>query len=199
MSTGNFLRVRSSASRAMNASVSDRSKSSITATDSSTASWIARVRTFPTRSRTSRRCRRLAGGHESYHGVFHETAVGAGLLYDIHGSAKMTIRSWGTVVKINVSGLDPAKTYGSHLHNDTCAAGGGGHYQNTLGGGTAPPNELWLSNSGTTLRSNPGGVAHASGSATWMARTSATAPTTNARSVVVHEPGGARIACVDLA
>jgi hypothetical protein len=139
-----------------------------------------------------------AGGHTSYHGVFDETAVGAGLGYDIHGSAKMTIKSSSTVVKINVSGLDPSKTYGSHLHNGTCASGGGGHYQDTAGGATVPPNELWLANSGLTLRSNPGGVAHATGSAPWMARTSAAAPLTNARSVVVHEPGGARIACVDL-
>ena len=112
----------------------------------------------------------------------------------------MTIRPSGTVVKINVAGLDPAKTYGSHLHNDTCAAGGGKHYQNVAGGAIVPPNELWLANSGLSLRSNRGGVAHASGSAAWMARTSAAAPATNARSVVVHEPGpgGARIACVDL-
>jgi hypothetical protein len=130
--------------------------------------------------------------------VFHETAVGAGLGYDIHGSAKMTIGSSDTVVKINVSGLDPSKTYGSHLHNGTCASGGGGHYQDTAGGETVPPNELWLANDGLTLRSNPGGVAHATGQASWVARTSAPAPTTNARSVVVHEPGGARIACVDL-
>jgi hypothetical protein len=139
-----------------------------------------------------------AGGHTSYHGVFHETSAGAGLGYDIHGSAKMTIGSAGTVVKINVSGLDPAKTYGSHLHNGTCASGGLGHYQDTEGGAAIPPNELWLANSGLTLRSNPGGVAHATGSAVWIARTSAATPTTNARSVVVHEPGGTRIACVDL-
>ena len=139
-----------------------------------------------------------AGGHSSYHGVFHETTVGAGLGYDIHGSAKMTIGPSNTVVKINVSGLDPAKTYGSHLHNGTCATGGGGHYQDIAGPEIVPPNELWLTNSGLMLRSNSGGVAHATGSAPWIARTSASAPTTNARSVVVHEPGGARIACADL-
>ncbi len=145
-----------------------------------------------------------AGGHTSYHGVFHETAAGAGLGYDIHGSAKMTVGSSTTVVKINVSGLDPAKKYGAHLHNGTCASGGGGHYQNTVGGLDEPPNELWLANSGTMLRSNAGGVAHATGSEIWAARTSASTAT-NARSVVVHEPGpidpgplGPRIACVDL-
>ena len=140
-----------------------------------------------------------AGGHTSYHGVFHETAAGEGLGYDIHGSAKMTVESSTTVVKINVSGLDPTKKYGSHLHNGTCAAGGGGHYQDVVNGGVVPPNELWLANSGTMLQPNRGGVAHATGSGMWAARTSAPPEETNARSVVVHEPGrGVRIACVDL-
>jgi hypothetical protein len=132
-----------------------------------------------------------------YHGTFNETEAGADLGYDIHGSAKMTINTSGTVVKVNVAGLDPAKDYGSHLHNGTCASGGGGHYQDIEGGATARPNELWLTTSGSILESNRGGVAHATGSATWEARTSSTSQT-NARSVVVHEPGGARIACADL-
>jgi hypothetical protein len=141
-----------------------------------------------------------AANHASYHGTFNETQAGADLGYDIHGSAKMTVSTSGTsrtVVKVNVAGLDPAKDYGSHLHNGTCASGGGGHYQDIEGGATAPPNELWLTTSGSILESNRGGVAHATGSATWEARTSST-PQTNARSVVVHEPGGARISCADL-
>jgi hypothetical protein len=140
-----------------------------------------------------------AGGHESFHGVFSETTVGAAapLHYDIHGSAKMTTSAAGTTVKINVSGLDPTKTYGSHLHNGSCASGGGGHYQHDEGGPTAPPNELWLTTGSSGLVPNRGGVAHGAGSATWQARTSST-PETNALSVVVHQPGGARIACADL-
>ncbi len=138
-----------------------------------------------------------AAPNASYHGTFSETAVGDGLLYDIRGSAKMTITSEATDVRVNVSGLDPTKAYGSHLHNGTCASGGGGHYQDVEGGGTTPPNELWLTNSGTVLRPNKGGVAHGSGSANWVARTTSTTKT-NALSVVVHEPGGARIACADL-
>ena len=72
-----------------------------------------------------------AAEHESFHGVFRETALAAAppLHYDIHGSAKMTTGAAGTTVKINVSGLDPTKTYGSHLHNGNCASGGGGHYR----------------------------------------------------------------------
>ena len=133
----------------------------------------------------------------SFHGVFNETAAGSAAGYDIHGSVKMTIGSAGTMVKVNVSGLDSDKVYGSHLHNGTCASGGGGHYQDLEGGSIVPPNELWLSTNGAGLVPNPGGVAHGAGSATWMARVSSVS--TNARSVVVHEPGsGARISCADL-
>jgi hypothetical protein len=140
-----------------------------------------------------------AGEHTSFHGVFRETALAAAspLHYDIHGSATMTTGAAGTTVKINVSGLDPTKTYGSHLHNGRCASGGGGHYQDDEGGSTVPPNELWLTTGSGGLVPNLGGVAHGAGSATWQARTSSTTQT-NALSVVVHEPGGARIACADL-
>ncbi len=136
-----------------------------------------------------------AGPGESFHGTFNETMAGHDLGYDIHGSAKMTVGSADTAAKVNISGLDRAKTYGSHLHNGTCASGGGGHYQDTEGGAGTPPNELWLTNGGTTLVPNNGGVAHGSGSATWAARTSS--QVSNARSVVVHA-GIARIACADL-
>lgn len=135
-------------------------------------------------------------GAGSFHGVFTETATGAASGYDIHGSVAMRIDSDGTAVTVNVSGLDPDKVYGSHLHNGTCASGGGGHYQNVEGGSRIPPNELWISTSGDGLVPNPGGVAHGVGAATWMARVSSAS--TNARSVVVHAPGGARIACADL-
>jgi hypothetical protein len=138
-----------------------------------------------------------ANNHPGYHGVFNETPTGSALGYDINGSVKMTVSDKGTVVKVNVAGLDPAKDYGSHLHNGTCAAGGGGHYQDAEGGAITPPNELWLATSGSVVEPNPGGVAHAYGSAAWQARTSSTT-LTNALSVVVHEPGGARIACADL-
>jgi hypothetical protein len=139
-----------------------------------------------------------AAPRPTLHGTFNETAAGLSLGYDIHGSAKMTLTPDGTAVKINVAGLDPTKTYGSHLHNGTCADGGGGHYQEFEGGSTTPPNELWLTTSGTVLQSNKGGVAHGAGSAAWVARTTSTTQT-NARSVIVHEPGGARIACANLA
>jgi hypothetical protein len=142
-----------------------------------------------------------AGKAASYHGVFRETAAGAGLEYDIAGSAKMTVAAGSTVVVVNIAGLDPTKTYGSHLHNGTCASGGGMHYQDVPGPVVTPPNELWLSTSANPLGGlspNPGGVAHGDGSAAWEARTASTTAT-NARSIIVHEPvSGTRIACADL-
>lgn len=140
-------------------------------------------------------------GAESLHGTFRETTAGAGLGYDIAGSAKLTVTAGSTAAQVNISGLDPAKHYGSHLHNGACGSGGGGHYQNVEGGATTPPNEVWLSSSENavgTLDPNPGGVAHGSGSAAWAPRLDSTTQT-NARSIVVHEPGsGVRIACADL-
>ena len=142
-----------------------------------------------------------AAPHQNLHGTFRETADGARLGYDIAGSAKLKVAAARSAAKVNISGLDPAKHYASHLHNQSCSTGGGGHYQNVEGGATTPPNELWLSSSDNalgTLDPNRGGVAHGDGSAPWRARlTSATQ--SNARSIVVHEPGtGARIACADL-
>ncbi len=141
-----------------------------------------------------------AAGNQSLHGTFRETAAGAILGYIISGSAKLTIGASTSTAKVNVAGLDVLKTYGSHLHNGTCASGGGGHYRNAPIG-AVPPNELWLSSTANPLGGlvpNNGGVAHGDGSFPWAARTAS--PTlTNARSIVVHEPtSGARIACADL-
>lgn len=138
-----------------------------------------------------------AHGRTSLHGHFDETEAGAALGYDIHGSARLTIRSKGTVARVKVNGLEPGGNYGSHLHNGTCASGGGGHYQDVEGGATTPPNELWLTNRKGYLVPKRSGVARGSGRATWTPRLSSTA--TNARSIVVHEPDtGVRIACADL-
>lgn len=140
-----------------------------------------------------------AADHESLHGTFTTTSTGATAGYDIHGSAKLTVVADSTTADVNIAGLDPALHYGSHLHDGTCASGGGNHYRNAPAGAATPPNELWLSTSDNPvggIDSNPGGVAHASGSAPWTARL--TSEQTNARSIVVHAPGGARIACADL-
>lgn len=143
-----------------------------------------------------------AGSSQSLHGTFEETASGANFGYDIHGSAMMTVGEGTTTVKVSITGLDPEKTYGSHLHNGTCADGGGGHYQDSEGGSTTHGNELHLKSAPATgLRANHGGVAHGGGSTEWEARVTSTTMT-NARSIVVHQPGAPaatnRITCADL-
>ncbi len=141
-------------------------------------------------------CADLASSTNSLRGVFGVTSAGAELGYDINGSAVMVINSEGTNVRVAFAGLDAAKVYGSHLHNGACAGGGGGHYQDVEGGETTPPNELWVVTSGTVVEPKSNGFVEAAGSATWQARISGTQ--TLGRSVVLHEPGGARIACADL-
>ena len=140
-----------------------------------------------------------ASDHDNLHGTFETTAAGAAAGYRISGEAKLTVGSDGTVADVNIAGLAAGTHYGSHLHDGTCASGGGGHYQDAPGGATTPPNELWLTTSDDVtggVDPNPGGVAHATGAAAWEARL--TSSGTNARSIVVHAPGGARIACADL-
>ncbi len=133
----------------------------------------------------------------AYEGVFATTSVGVTAGYEIRGTTQMVVGSTGTTVGVVVSGLDQAKVYGAHLHNGTCSSGGGGHYQNVEGGETAPPNELWVTTSGSGLVPGTDGVANGFGEAAWLPRL--TSASSNARSVVIHEPGGARIACADLA
>ncbi len=135
-----------------------------------------------------------------FEGEFQTTAVGMARDYAITGEAVMRIDSSGTRVKIELEGLNEV-VYGSHLHDGTCDAGGGGHYQDEQGGAVDPINEIWMSSFETgfgvaRLEGNTG--AEATGSATWRARTDAAAPASNALSVVLHDTDGARIACADL-
>lgn len=131
------------------------------------------------------------------HGRFQQTATGDDLRYDLDGHAVMMTGRRGTHVGIVARGLDPSKTYSSHLHDGTCVSGGGGHYQDVEGGATTPPNELWITNGAAGLVPHRSGIVVGGGSATWTARLHSTTAS-NALSVVIHEPGGARIACADL-
>ncbi len=136
-------------------------------------------------------------------GKFSTLPGGTQMGLRISGIAQITRTSDGTFVKIHVRGLEPGVTYAAHLHNAPCSAvnPGGGHYQNVPGGATTPPNELWLSSTGDPfagITANPGGVAHGTGSADWVARP-------EAQAVVVHAippggttAGGPKIACADL-
>ena len=92
-----------------------------------------------------------------------------------------------TIVSVSVRGLAPNTTYGSHVHAFPCAENfAGGHYKHDLTGPASPPNEIW-----PAFSTNGGGVGNGKATAAWVARP-------EARSVVIHAPGGAKIACADL-
>jgi len=92
-----------------------------------------------------------------------------------------------TIVTVSVRGLAPDTTYGSHVHAFPCAENfAGGHYKHDLTGPASPPNEIW-----PTFTTNSGGIGNGKATASWVARP-------DARSVVIHAPGGAKIACADL-
>jgi len=129
-----------------------------------------------------------AGGAQVTRGTFQEFAVGTTLGMDISGHAVMVRTADGrTFVSVHVVGLAADTTYGSHVHKQACADSfADGHYQ--FGPGTAVDdvNEIW-----------PGFTADAAGVGNGNARNDGTAAST-AVSVVVHAPGGAKIACADL-
>lgn len=129
----------------------------------------------------------LAGGATVTRGDFHGFAAGAGL--DISGRAQMVRTADGkTIVSIHLEGLDPNTTYGSHVHAAACAANSAdGHYKFDPAGAAAPPNEIWPGPFTTTAAGIGNGDTLADGTAG-----------STAVSVVVHAPGGAKIACADL-
>jgi hypothetical protein len=92
-----------------------------------------------------------------------------------------------TIVTVSVRGLAASTSYGSHVHMRACAdAFAGGHYKDDLAGPASPPNEIW-----PAFSTNAGGIGNGNATAPWVARP-------EARSVVIHAPGGAKIACADL-
>jgi hypothetical protein len=129
----------------------------------------------------------LAGGAVVTRGDVHAFATGVGL--PISGRAQMVRTADGkTIVTIEVEGLSASTTYGSHVHQAACAAGDAdGHYRFDPTGAAAPPNEIW-----------PGFTTNPAGIGSGYASVAGTAGS-NAVSVVVHAPGGAKIACADLA
>jgi hypothetical protein len=119
-------------------------------------------------------------------GDFHEFN---GYGSTITGRAQMVRTADGkTIVSIHVEGLTAGVTYASHVHAAACAAGlADGHYKFDPAGAAAPPNEIWPG----PITANGGGIGNGGTIAVGTAGGTAV-------SVVIHAPGGAKIACADL-
>lgn len=119
-------------------------------------------------------------------GDMHAFAAGTGL--DITGRAQMVRTADGkTIVTVHVTGLAPDTTYGAHVHQQACGVGDAdGHYRFDPTGPGVPPNEIW-----------PGFTTNTAGIGNGKATVDRTAGPT-AVSVVIHAPGGLKIACADL-
>jgi len=136
-------------------------------------------------------------------GRFHSLPAGTSMGLTITGEALLVRFDNTTRASIAVSGLKPGAKYAAHVHTAPCSAAnpGGGHYKYDPNGAGAPPNELWLSSTGSPtggIRANSIGKAGGTGLAPWVA-----GPT--ARAIVIHyippggtTAGGPKIACADL-
>ena len=129
-----------------------------------------------------------AGGATVTDGEFHAFNGGPA---EISGRAHMVRNGSGdTIVTVELRGLGAGQTYGSHVHEQACADGlAGGHYRfdDPVPGGALGGYEIW-----------PGPfTANSAGNARGKAKVGAIAGD-DAVSVVVHAPGGAKIACADL-
>ena len=129
----------------------------------------------------------LAGGAMVTRGEIGAFATAAG--QSITGHAVMIRTADGkTTVTVHVEGLAPNTTYGSHVHKQACADGDAdGHYRFDPAGAATPPNEIWPG----PFTTNAAGEGNANTIALGTAGSTAI-------SVVVHAPGGAKVACADL-
>jgi hypothetical protein len=129
-----------------------------------------------------------AAGARVTRGDFNEFSANTNL--DIGGHAVMVRTADGrTIVTVHVTGLDAGVTYGSHVHKQACGTGfAGTHYQfvpsTTF---VPPPNEIWPG----PFTANASGIGNSDTIAEGTAGSTAV-------SVVVHGPGGTKIACADL-
>ena len=128
----------------------------------------------------------LALGATVTRGEISAFATGTGL--PTMGRAQMIRTADGkTTVTVHVEGLSPNTKYGSHVHQLPCATSeADGHYKNDPAGPATPPNEIWPG-----FTTNEAGVGNGYATVGWTAGATAV-------SVVVHAPGGAKIACADL-
>jgi hypothetical protein len=128
----------------------------------------------------------MADGATVTRGEFEAFAAGTGQA--ITGRAQMVRTADGkTIVTVRAEGLAANTTYGSHVHAAPCAVGdANGHYKNDPAGPAAPPNEIWPG-----FTTNGAGIGNGNATVDWVAGPAAV-------SVVIHAPGGAKIACADL-
>jgi hypothetical protein len=107
----------------------------------------------------------------------------------VTGRAQMVRTADGkTIVSIHVEGLAAGVTYAAHVHAAPCGTGlANGHYKFDPAGAVTPPNEIWPG----PVTANDGGIGNADTIAQGTAGESAV-------SVVIHAPGGTKIACADL-
>jgi len=123
-------------------------------------------------------------------GTFSSFAEGPGLGFEISGNALMVKTPSKTLVLVVADGLEPGETYGSHVHNAPCDTNNaGGHYSfgHSVRGGALDGSEIWPG----PFTANPRGRV--------IGITTVGEPAgPQAVSVVIHAPGGAKIACADL-
>ncbi len=88
------------------------------------------------------------GGEESatVSGKFAPVSDAPAGYSNVSGEAELERTDGGTVVSLEVSGLEPKTQYMAHLHTGGCdqANPGGPHFQFEKGGSEEPPNELHL-------------------------------------------------------
>lgn len=121
-------------------------------------------------------------------GQFGLYPAGTETVPDLAGRAHMVrVPSGKTIVTVEVTGLAPATTYGAHVHALPCGTNqAGGHYKHDPAGPPAPPNEIWPG-----FTTDAWGTGSGKDVADFIARP-------EAQSVVIHAPGGAKLACADL-
>jgi len=126
-------------------------------------------------------------GEVSY-GLFNKITIANGIVAEGQLGKAMLVRGDSkTYVYVTALGLVPSQTYNSHVHADTCANGGGGHYKKdpTITA-SDPNNEIWL-----TLNTDAQGTAFARAEVPYVAGP-------NAVSIVVHNLDSSKFYCADL-